>query len=67
MVLLSKIFFKKWVLWLLIPFAILFLFSFVLFLGEKGMIVLQNFSLIWPYLLIGTEIVIIITYFRIKK
>lgn len=66
-VLLSKIFFKKWILWPLIPFAILFLFGFVLFLGEKGMLLLQNFSLIWPYLLIGAGVIIIITYFRRNK
>lgn len=66
-VLLSKIFFKKVVLWPLIPFAILFLFGFVLLLGEKGISILQNFSLIWPYLLIGAGVIIIITYFRRKK
>lgn len=66
-VLLSKIFFKKTVLWPLIPFTILFLFGFVLSLGEKGILVLQNFSLIWPYLLIAAGIIIIITYFRRKK
>lgn len=66
-VLLSKIFFKKWILWPLIPFALLFLFGFVLFLGEKGVLLLQNFSLIWPYLLIGAGVIIIFTYFIRKK
>ncbi|MDI6860473.1 MAG: hypothetical protein QMD25_00445 [Caldisericia bacterium] len=63
----SKLIFKKTILWPLIPSSILFILGIILFLGDKGIIFLQNFSLIWPYLLIIGGFFIILKSFIRKK
>lgn len=63
---LSKVIFNKRVLWPLIPSVLLFVFGFVISLGEKGMTILKNFNVVWPYLLIAAGIIIIFAYFKRK-
>ena len=63
-VILSKIIFKKNVLWPLIPSILLFIFGFIIFLGEKGLTILTNLNYIWPYLLIVAGIIVIFTFFK---
>lgn len=64
---LSKVIFNKNVLWPLIPSILLFVFGFIIFLGERGLTILQNFNFLWPYLLIAAGIIVIFTFFKTKK
>lgn len=66
-VILSKVIFKKNVLWPLIPSILLSIFGFIIFLGEKGLNILKNLNFIWPYLLIFAGVIVIFTFFKAKK